>query len=287
MSPIGRAFIVLNLALAGGFLVVSGTYLQKQDSYRKKYEAEVAAHKKSNDDNAVKNKALESERNVFENAKTQAETALGKETNALQQTRDENKALSARLAEFEGSMKQLQATAAASLTEMKSANVTAKAAFDQSVADQKTRDEAVRAKDAAVAENRDLKDKIAKLDETAVARDASIKTLEGEKSSLQLLVKVAESYGFIKSMAAPNLSGLVTTASPNLCTVQVTENPGKINIKEAIELGKWSFAIYDASGYKGEAVAERYEESANAVLCRVQNAKGEIKQGDKAATKTP
>jgi hypothetical protein len=287
MSPIGRAFIVLNLALAGAFLVVSGTYLQKQDSFKKKYEAEVASHKKSNDEHAATKKSLESERSVFENAKTQAETALAKETTALQQAQDENTALSKRLGEFEGSMKQLQATAAASLTEMKSALEKANAAFNQNVADQKTRDEAVRAKDAAVAENRDLKDKISKMEEAATGLNANIKTLESDKSSLQLLVKVAEANGFIRSMAAPNLSGLVTTASPNLCTIQVTENPGQVDIKQAIELGKWSFAIYDGSTYKGEAVAERYEASANAVLCRVQNVKGEIKQGDKAATKTP
>jgi uncharacterized protein (DUF3084 family) len=287
MSPIGRVFIVLNLALAASFLVVSGTYLQKQDSYKKQFEKAKKEHADYVTASDAKVKDLVTERNQFEVAKSKSETALGEKSTALGQAMDENKALAARLSEFEGSMKQLQATAAASLTESKAARESAQAAFNQSVADQKTRDEAVRTKDTAVAENRDLKDKIAKMEETATGLNVNIKTLESDKSQLQLLVKVAESYGFIKAMAAPNLSGVVTTASPGLCAIQVTDNPGKINIKEAIELGKWGFAIYDASGYKGEAIATSYEESANAVLCKVQNVKGEIKQGDKAATKTP
>ncbi len=287
MSPIGRVFIVLNLVLAGGFLVVSGTHLQQQHNYKTKLEAEQTA--RADDAGKANNQIQEltKERNSFENAKTAAETLHGAAKNAVDLLTDENKQYSQRLASMEGDVKQLVVAAQAANTEAKTAFATAKTAFDMATADQKTKDEAVRAKDAAVAENRELKNSITGLTEAVATRDGSIKGLESDRSQLQLLVKVAESYGFIRSMAAPNLAGLVTSSGGNLCTVQITDNPGNVNIKEAIELGKWGFAIYDANGYKGEAIAEKFEESANAVLCKIFTVKGEIKQGDKAATKTP
>lgn len=287
MSPIGRVFIVLNLALAGGFLVVSGTHLQKQHNYKAKYEAEQTARKEQVATLEGQITKLESERNVFENAKTANETQLGEARRANSLLEDENKRLSQQLATMEGDVKQLVAAAQAANTEMKAAFGQAKDAYAMAIADQKVKDEAVRAKDAALAENRDLKNTITGLQEAVATRDGKINGLETDRNQLRLLVKVAESYGFIRSMAAPNLAGLVTTANGRLCTIQITDNPGNVNIKEAIELGKWGFAIYDASGYKGEAIAERFEESANAVLCKVFPVKGEIREGDKAATKTP
>lgn len=288
MSPIGRVFIVLNLLLAGGFVVVSGTHLQKQHNWKSKFEAEKKAH----DDDVAKltteSKRLETERNTFENAKTANETQLGEAKRANSLLEDENKRLSQQLSTMEGDVKKLLAAAEAANAEMKSAFSQSKAAYDMAIADQKVKDDAVRAKDAAEAENRNLKTEIAGLKSTVDTRDGSIKTLETEKSQLSLLVKVAEANGFLRSMAAPNLSGLVTTSAGNLVTIQITDNPGNVDIKAEIERGKWGFAIYDASGYKGEAYPERFEASANAVLCKVGLLKGgAIREGDKAATKTP
>ncbi|MBL9078081.1 MAG: hypothetical protein JNL08_11290 [Planctomycetes bacterium] len=80
---------------------------------------------------------------------------------------------------------------------------------------------------------------------------------------------------------------MVTNASGRLCTIQVTDNPGKVDIAEEIARNPFRIAIWDASGYKGEAVATHYEASANAILCNLELVKAEIKQGDKASTKTP
>ncbi|MBM3962205.1 MAG: hypothetical protein FJ306_09950, partial [Planctomycetes bacterium] len=231
MSPIGRVFIVLNLLLAGGFVVVSGTHLQKQHNWKSKFEAEKKAH----DDDVTKltaeSKRLESERNTFENAKTANETQLGESKRANSLLEDENKRLSQQLATMEGDVKKLLAAAEAANTEMKAAFSQSKAAYDMAIADQKVKDEAVRAKDTAEAENRGLKNEIASLKSTVETRDGSIQSLETEKSQLSLLVKVAEANGFLRSMAAPNLSGLVTTAAGNLVTIQVTDNPGNVDIK--------------------------------------------------------
>jgi hypothetical protein len=288
MSPIGRVFIVLNLLLAGGFVVVSGTHLQKQHNWKSKYESE----KKDRADDVTKFtaevKRLESERNTFENAKTANETQLGEAKRANALLEDENKRQAQQLSSMEGDMKKLLASAESANAEAKAAFTQSKAAYDMAIADQKSKDDAVRAKDAAEGENRNLKTEIADLKSTIATRDGSIQGLETEKSQLSLLVKVAEANGFLRSMAAPNLSGLVTTAAGNLVTIQITDNPGNVDIKAEIERAKWGFAIYDASGYKGEAYPERYEASANAILCKVGLLKGgAIREGDKAATKTP
>jgi uncharacterized protein YhaN len=287
MSPIGRVFIVLNLALAAGFVVVSGTHLQKQHNYKSQLEAEKAARKTQVDELNNTIATLTGDRQKFENAKTAAETQLGAERNANSQLQDENKRLSQQLSQIEADMKGVLAQAQAANTEMKAAFAQAKSAYDMAIADQKVKDEAVRAKDAALAENHELNNKIKELTEAVATRDGKINGLETDKSQLTLLVKVAESYGFLRSMAAPNLSGTVTTSNGRLCTIQVTDNPGNVDIQQAIEQGRWTFAIYDDKGYKGEAVAEKYEASANAVLCKVMLEKGSIKEGDRAATKTP
>lgn len=69
--------------------------------------------------------------------------------------------------------------------------------------------------------------------------------------------------------------------------IQVTDNPGDVDISDMIAKTSLSFAIYDASGYKGEATATHYEPTAKAVLCNLTLVKGNIKEGDRAATKTP
>lgn len=287
MSPIGRVFIVLNLVLAGGFVAFSGTHLQKQSNYKTMLEAaeKAAAEKQKLQEETISR--LETERNQFENAKTANETQLGEARNALAKATDENTRLSQQLSQIEGQQKQLVADYGAIAAELKTAMSNAKAGFDQAIADQKTKDEAVRAKDDAQAENRKLKGDVAALEASVKERDGAIADLKKERSELNMLVKVAETNGFLRSMAAPNLAGLVTSAAGRLCTIQISENPGNVDIASEIEKGKWGFAIYDASGYKGEAIATKYEASANAVLCNVYLVKGEIKEGDRAATKTP
>ena len=289
MSPVGRVFIVLNLVLAGGFAYVSGTYLQKQDNYKKQLEAANKAHAEKTKAFEQQISQLEGERNTFENAKTANETSLLATKNQLVQREDENKLLQAKLSSVEADVKKLTSLAEAANTESKAAFERAKQAYDQAIADQKTKDEAVNAKNAAEAENRTLKTAVASLEETVKNKDLNIGSLEKDKSELNLLVSVAVANGFSPAMAAPNLTGLVTAANGRLCTIQITDNPGKVDIADQIAKRPFNFAIHDASGYKGEAVATKYEASANAVLCNLFLVKDgmSIKEGDRAATKTP
>jgi hypothetical protein len=290
MSPVGRVFIVLNLVLAGGFAYVSGTYLQKQDNYKKQLDTANKAHAEKTKAFEQQIAQLEQERNTFENVKTAKETELLATANKLKQTEDVNKGLHVQLSTLEANVSKLTSIAEAGNTEAKAAFEQSKKAFDQAIADQKTRDEAVNLKNAAEAENRTLKTAIANLEETVKSKDLNIAGLEKDKSELNLLVSVAVANGFSPAMAAPNLTGLVTASNGRLCTIQITDNPGKVDIADQISKRPFNFAIHDAaSGYKGEAVATKYEASANAVLCNLFLVKDgmSIKEGDRAATKTP
>ena len=289
MSPVGRVFIVLNLVLAGGFAYVSGTYLQKQDNYKQKFERSEKAKADLEKAKDLQIAQLEQERNAFETAKTANETSLLATKNQLAQTNDENKALHNQISSLEANFSKLVSIAEAGNTESKAAFERATQAYNQAIADQKTKDDAVNAKNAAEAENRTLKTEIANYVETVKNKDLNIAGLEKDKSELNLLVSVAVANGFSPAMAAPNLTGLVTAANGRLCTIQITDNPGKVDIADQISKRPFNFAIHDASGYKGEAVATKYEASANAVLCNLFLVKDgmSIKEGDRAATKTP
>jgi hypothetical protein len=240
-------------------------------------------------DHEVERTRLENDLISTQNAKTQFETSLGATEGRLAAAEDENKRLHGQLATVEGDLKQLLSHAQAANTEAKGAMEQAMKAYQMAVADQKVRDEAVSAKNAAEAENRTLKTSIASLEETIKGKDLALSDLEKERARLGLLVAVAKTNGFVEGMAAPSLAGTVTTASGTLCTIQVTDNPGNVDIANQIATNPFRFAVYDASGYKGEAVATRYVADANAVLCNVMLTNGDkkIKEGDRASTKTP
>lgn len=286
MSPIGRVFIVLNLVLAGVFVGFGGTYLQKQHDFKTQLEAEKTARAEEVNKLTADVTRLESERHAFEIAKTQRETELDSTKNTLASVQDENKRLHQQVASFEGGLKQLVSVAEANKVEAKAAFEKAQEAYQMAIADQKAKDEAVRQRDEVQAENRTLNTQIASLQETIANKDIELAQMSKDVSEKDLLLAVAKQKGFVTAMAAPNLGGTVVNASGRLCTIQVTENPGDVDVGEMIAKLPFSFAIYDESGYKGEAVATRYEPSAKAVFCDLTLVKGDIKVGDRAATRT-
>lgn len=285
MSPIGRVFIVLNLLLAGAFVGFSGTYLQKQSNFKQLYEAEQTAHAETKSAREIEKTRLESERTNFEIAASTRQTELGATQHQLAGVQDDFKRLNQQFASMEADYKALRSIAEANNKVTEAAFGKADDAYKMAIADQKAKDEAVRAKDAAEEENRSLKNTIASLNDTVTGKDLQIAGLMKERSENHLLLAVATEKGFVPSMAAPNLSGAVTHASGRLCTIAVTDNPGNVDIASEIARNKFSFAIYDASGYKGEAVATDYNEAQKAILCNVILVnKGAINEGDKAST---
>ncbi|MEC8253144.1 MAG: hypothetical protein VX044_08025 [Planctomycetota bacterium] len=286
MSPIGRVFIVLNLFLAGGFAVMGGQLLNNQANWKQKHADEAASHEADNQKFLQQIENLKTERGNAENAKTSFETQLAAAQTSIGNLQDENKRLAELTSSQAADLKKAVSLQEAANTQAKAAFEQAQAAYQASIDAQKVRDDAVRSKDSAEAENRNLKNDIASLNETINGKDQQIASLERDNSEKDLLVQAAKVRGFSEAMAAPSLAGTVTNASGRLCTISISANPGNVDIQDQINRRPFSFAIFDDNGYKAEAVATKYEASANAVLCtiRVRNGGAAIRTGDKAST---
>ncbi|MFT4511804.1 MAG: hypothetical protein ACI89X_002234 [Planctomycetota bacterium] len=287
MSPIGRVFIVLNLILAAGFVFTGGQLLQNQHKYKQLLNEEQAAHTADVEKSTRQVAQLEKERNDFEVASSTNQESAGAARVALGRAQDENKRLGQLTGELQTDVKALRALAEQGNTNAKSAFETANKAYESSIASIGARDEAVNAKNASDGVNRNLKNEIAGLNDTIGKKDLQIAALDRDNQEQQLLVAAAQANGFINSMAAPDLAGTVSNASGRLCTIAIGENPGNVDIQSIINRMPFRFAVYDENGFKAEAVATKYEPSANAVLCNLMFTKGEatIRVGDKASTK--
>ncbi|MFT4840328.1 MAG: cell division protein FtsL [Planctomycetota bacterium] len=287
MSPIGRVFIVLNLCLAVGFVVTSGQLLQNQHKYKQLLTEEKATSKEVAEKVAMQISQLEKERNKFEVASSTNQESADAARLALGREQDDNKRLGKLTGEQQEDLKALRALAEAANTQSKSAFADSRKAYEASMAAISARDEAVNSKNSSDGENRNLKNEIAGLNETIGKKDLRIASLDRDNQEKNLLVAAAQANGFINAMAAPDLAGTVTNASGRLCTISIGENPGNVDIQSVISRMPFRFAIYDDNGFKAEAVATKYEASANAVLCNLMFTKGEatIRTGDKASTK--
>ncbi|MCK5940807.1 MAG: hypothetical protein KAI24_02460 [Planctomycetes bacterium] len=287
MSPIGRVFIVLNLFLATGFAVMAGQLLNKQANYKEQLATEQAAREADTKKFEQEKEVLRQELSSAQVAKTAFENQLAALRNANGKLQDDNKRLSALTSSQAADLKKAVALQEAANTQAKAAFEASQAAYQASIDAQKIRDEAVRSKDSAEAENRNLKNEIASLNETIGSKEQQIAALERDNSEKDLLIAAAKVRGFTEAMAAPTLAGTVTNASGRLCTISIADNPGNVDIQDQINRRPFRFAIYDENGYKAEAVATKYEPSANAILCNVQftNGSAKIRTGDKASTK--
>jgi hypothetical protein len=280
MSPIGRVFIVLNLILAGVFVGFAGTYLQKQHHW--KTEATTAQKatedlRKTADADKVR---LTDAATAAENAKISVETKNAALQNDLDRTREENQQLTTRLSSLEGDVKALRTTAEAGNTEAKAAFAQAKAAYDMAIAAETAKNEAVNGKNASDEENRKLKNDIAALNATVTNKDVQIADLNKKGGELQLMVDVAQQNGFLASMAQPKLAGTVSAVQGKLLTISISDNPTSAEIKAGLK-----FAIYDASGYKGEARVTDVDATKNIAFATMDISTGTVKQGDSASTR--
>src|SRR5262245_48619409 len=107
MSPIGRVFIVINLVLAGAFVMIAGTFLQRHTDYKDRYDKAAAAAEKDKaaaesqraeltDKITTTDRDLRAARAALETAKTESSSLA-----------DENKRLQGQLADLAVDVKSL------------------------------------------------------------------------------------------------------------------------------------------------------------------------------------
>ena len=280
MSPVGRAIIVLNLVLAGSFVGFAGTFLQRQHNWKTTAENTQKTLDEREKAWTSERTELTGELSTMRNAKSAAEQRQATTEVDLNRARDEVKRLESRLAMVDGEIKKMASVAEANATELKSLVTQYNETLQMAMTDQKQKDEAIRAKDAAEAENRSLKNEVAALNENVTNKSLEIAKLTKDKSELGLLVDVAKAKGFVESMAVPQLAGTVSIVSGRLCTINVTSNPTDAEIKPG-----YKFAIYDdASGYKAEARVTSVDAERKAAFCTMDIVQGTVKEGDKAST---
>ena len=279
MSPIGRTFIVLNLVLAGAFVGFAGTFLQKQHNWKEEhsklneeYTTAQATWDTDRERLSSTNEELRASLDSVEQNLQARDRELANEKDEVKRLRDENGSLAASFA----SLNSFAEASRQTLAEMTSQS---QAAYQASIDAQSARDAAISEKDDAVAENGQLKNQIASLQEQGRNKDMQLASLEQNGREKDLLLDVARAKGFVDRMAVPMLAGTVSMVTGNLCTLMITDNPSNAEIKPG-----YTFAVYDQGGYKAEARVTKVDSDKGAAFCTFEIKNGDVKVGDKAST---
>ena len=283
MSPIGRIFIVLNLALAGGFIYFSGVYLRNATDWKAKHDTQVE----------LLSGQLETLDGQFKSEQAnhgdtgRQLSASVKQANLLEtQVKEKN-------AEIEQLSRQLNAiqaeiqTQAANYSTISSSIDTATSEYQDStkmaIQAGQTRDEAVRAAEVARADLRDANDRIAAQEAMIAENTGKIAQLEQTIKEKNVLLELVQDRmpGFLANVQ-PDLKGMIerVDADGKLVTILVTEDLSDAGVKPG-----YSFAIYAGGVYKGEALVQDVD--GKFAFCRVTRSTGSpIRKGDEAATIT-
>jgi len=252
MSPIGRVFIVLNLALAGTFVGFAGTYLQHQDNYKELLaEAQTDAEEAKSLADAQITK-LTDEKNDLERQKI----SLNQSKNALETDNSElsaeNASLKAQLAGMGQNLQSLAAAQQATAQQVEAAFEKANQSEQLALDAVKARDEALRTLTAAQSEISEKERNIADLQSSGNDQTAQIADLQRELRNATTLLDAAR-------LANPGLFANLTTAPPVNGTVTDSKGRKVTLVAEAGEASADKFkgaqvGIWGNDGYHGEVV---------------------------------
>lgn len=282
MSPIGRVFLVLNLGLAGAFVAFSGTYLQRADHWKDRYEKRDADATREVTDLTG---ALRKMSDKFSEENRQNAILItnkkGFETKLAEKDRD-NAALQKRLSELDATMKTATSHLSQIATELASARQDAKASMDSAIAAAAAKDEAIAKMNAADKSLDDANFKIKNLGEQVEEQTAQLASRDQKLREKEVLLQlVNERYPAIFQTLHPLVQGTVSRVGASGNTLTITVQSGGENLKAGAR-----FAIYNAQdGYKGEATVREVDESKKLCFARVSLDQGKkIETGDNAST---
>lgn len=281
MSPIGRVFIIVNLILAAAFIGFAGTFLQNHTNWKTQFDAEKRDHDTAVDAATQTESRLRGELATSVSQATQTHQLLENAQRDLVDANAESQRLSAQLDTMAGNINQITASTAGMRSSIDTAVQNAQQASQDNIAAQSQRDQAVQDREEAVANLRDANFTMTQLQDQIEAQGGQIAELQADIRQKDILVASAKIRGYLESMAAPDLRGVVTVvgASGRLVTVSITENPGEAAIEPGIE-----FAIYSGETYKGDARITSVE-GTYAFCTLLFEPASAIVVGDRAATK--
>jgi hypothetical protein len=140
-------------------------------------------------------------------------------------------------------------------------------------------DEAIRSRDSAEAKLRDARHQIAALHGILDSMAAELARHKQQPADPDP-VAVGRSCPGLPPMAVPLLVGRVAHVQGRLCTIRITENPTRVEIKPG-----YRFAVFDAHGFKGEAVVPDCDQDRGVAYCRLDGRAEEIRVDDHASTR--
>lgn len=288
MSPIGRAFIVVNLFLAGGFVFFAGSYHQVQQSNK-----EILAQKEK-DWNAEKTTfttqitSLTNQKNELDSQNTalsgQKDTQKAEIASLDAQIKQKEELLS----QLSASIQSLESSAAAMSTQIKNSTDRAGQAYEDAVAAQKAADEARSELTRAQGEIQDKERMIADLTRTKDENEAMIADLNQEVRDRETLLSIVriKAPGLLGDTTPP-MDGTVTEAAGDLVTIKVANNPSSAGA-EKFRGGR--VAIYDNAGYKGDVSVTDASTSGESLYLFgrifVKKDGASVRAGDRATTNT-
>lgn len=280
MSPIGRVFIVLNLILAGGFVAISGTFLQRHTDYKAQFLAksdEFAAAQKSFDDNRA---SLGDQISTLDRELRAHKTALDTEETNNKALTDENLRLTKQLADLAGDVKALNAHATTLAEAVDRSTKDSRNAYDMAMAAITEKDQALASREESDTNLSEASRNIQALEATVAERNGAIAALDQQAKELDVILQVIRRRApGVFDGVQPDLAGVVEQAQAGICTIRLTDNPGGVDIKTG-----WRFAIHSDGTYKGEAMITDVD--GDFAFCRVTKVKPgmTVNAGDSAAT---
>lgn len=284
MSPIARVFSVLNLILAASFLAWASTTLAHSQDYKRKYEAEQAAHQTTMTEKDAQISELETLRDT---ARNEAET--------LRSERDSHEERANRL---EGDLSQSRSdlSEAQANTQRLTNSVDAIQENNRQLQGDKdraveARHEAEGAKESAEeaqqeAESNlvDAQGEIESLNNMVADKETEIVALNSTISELNTqLATVVELTGvsFDQITAQPAIDATVVRAVHDISPGLVALNRGS---EAGVKVG-YTFEIYNGGQYKGQVRVENVRPNMCTALVTTAVSGTTIGQGDSAATR--
>lgn len=283
MSPIGRAFIILNLILAAVFVGYVGFYLQNVDSWKAKYEAKDKEMLAMQEAMQGTIDTLQSGKDAAENDLSRAEGEVRQKDVQIRAAEENNNELKNRLGQLESDVKSSTSSLSTIAERLENQNKRIVEMTDKFLAAEKEKEE-------AVTDRQDMQDRLniaqgdlSKAQELIESLRAEIfgkaEDLRRQATELAAVMKVYPDAREIIMNGQPRIDATVLAVNTDLKTVQLSVGSESSDIKAG-----YTFAIHDGIYYKGDVQVTDVDKKS--AMCRIiSNVPGKaFVKGDKATT---
>lgn len=282
MNAIGRVFLVLNLGLAGTFVGMSGTYLERASDWKDKFQKRDAEAQREAGDLKTSLSAEKEKYNNSQHSNNGLTVQIAGLKNQLKDKEDTNVRLQARLATMEAAAKKTESYMSRVDTRINAAFTNMDAAQKMAIQAEKDKDAAIAAKNTADKLLAEANFKIKNQGDDIANKVSLISKHEGTIKEKNILLDIVNRrYPGIFTTLHPLVTGIVSHVSASGKLITIDLKTGGDSLK-----GGHTFAIFSAAqGYKGEAVVTEIDEGKKFCFARLSLDEGKkIAAGDSAST---